>query len=109
MVTTDKEQYARSKAATARPLTLVRLAEICTNGRRKMVMSTITLLNTIYTRITELTGTLLNAVIVNNNSSFQNYTNPDDHTQQTTVNKFANYFSFVFFAADIVPACLLFF
>ena len=22
--------------------------------------------------------------IVNNNSSFQNYTNPDDHTQQTT-------------------------
>ena len=33
-----------------------------TNGRRKMVMSTITLLNTIYTRITELTGTLLNAL-----------------------------------------------
>ena len=25
------------------------------------------------------------SVIVNNNSSFQNYTNPDDHTQQTTV------------------------
>ena len=24
------------------------------------------------------------SVIVNNNSSFQNYTNPDDHTQQTT-------------------------
>ena len=23
------------------------------------------------------------SVIVNNNSSFQNYTNPDDHTQQT--------------------------
>ena len=32
-------------------------------GRRKMVMSTITLLNTIYTRITELTGTLLNALL----------------------------------------------
>ena len=25
------------------------------------------------------------SVIVNNNSSFQNYTNPDDHTQQTTL------------------------
>ena len=24
------------------------------------------------------------SVIVNNNSSFQNYTNPDDHTQQTS-------------------------
>ena len=24
------------------------------------------------------------SVIVKNNSSFQNYTNPDDHTQQTT-------------------------
>ena len=24
------------------------------------------------------------SVIVNNNSSFHNYTNPDDHTQQTT-------------------------
>ena len=24
------------------------------------------------------------SVIVNDNSSFQNYTNPDDHTQQTT-------------------------
>ena len=24
------------------------------------------------------------SVIVNNNSSFENYTNPDDHTQQTT-------------------------
>ena len=24
------------------------------------------------------------SVIVNNNSSFQNYTTPDDHTQQTT-------------------------
>ena len=24
------------------------------------------------------------SVIVNNNSSFQNYTNPDDHTRQTT-------------------------
>ena len=24
------------------------------------------------------------SVIVNNNSSFQNYTNPDDHTQQST-------------------------
>ena len=24
------------------------------------------------------------SVVVNNNSSFQNYTNPDDHTQQTT-------------------------
>ena len=24
------------------------------------------------------------SVIVNNNRSFQNYTNPDDHTQQTT-------------------------
>ena len=24
------------------------------------------------------------SVIVNSNSSFQNYTNPDDHTQQTT-------------------------
>ena len=52
-LTTDKEQYTRSNAATARPLTLVRLAEIWTydwlntNGRRKMVMSTITLLNTI--------------------------------------------------------------
>ena len=23
------------------------------------------------------------SVIVNNNSSFENYTNPDDHTQQT--------------------------
>ena len=28
------------------------------------------------------------SVIVNNNSSFQNYTNPDDHTQQT--NKILN-------------------
>ena len=27
-LTTDKEQYTRSNAATARPLTLVRLAEI---------------------------------------------------------------------------------
>ena len=27
------------------------------------------------------------SVIVNNNSSFQNYTNPDDHTQQTTLLK----------------------
>ena len=25
------------------------------------------------------------SVIVNNNSSFQNYTNPDDHTQQTII------------------------
>ena len=24
------------------------------------------------------------SVIVNNNSSFQNYTNPDDHTQKTS-------------------------
>ena len=26
------------------------------------------------------------SVIFENNSSFQNYTNPDDHTQQTTEN-----------------------
>ena len=38
----------------------IRLTE---HKRAKMVMSTITLLNTIYTRITELTGTLLNALL----------------------------------------------
>ena len=30
------------------------------------------------------------SVNVNNNSSFQNYTNPDDHTQQTIIIIFAN-------------------
>ena len=30
------------------------------------------------------------SVIVNNNSSFQNYTNPDDHTQQTSSNNGCN-------------------
>ena len=30
------------------------------------------------------------SVVVNNNSSFQNYTNPDDHTQQTNNNFVTN-------------------
>ena len=35
-------------------------------------------------------------IIVNNNSSFQNYTNPDDHTQQTT-----NFVFFVLVIAEV--------
>ena len=52
--TTDGEQYTRSNAATATLLTLVKPAETLvrdwpnTNERRGMVMSTITLLSTIY-------------------------------------------------------------
>ena len=59
-----REQYTRSKAATARLLTLVKPAEIQardwpnTNERRGMVTSTITLLSTIYRRNIKLTGTL---------------------------------------------------
>ena len=36
------------------------------------------------------------SVSVNNNNSsqFQNYTNPDDHTRQTTINGVAQYISF---------------
>ena len=50
------DEYARSNAATARPLTLVKPAEILardwlnTNERQEMVTTTITLLNTVYRR-----------------------------------------------------------
>ena len=65
---TDGEQFIKSNAATARPLILVRPAEIWTsdwlntNERLEMVISTITLLSTIYKQTTESTGTLLNAL-----------------------------------------------
>ena len=61
---TDREQYTRSNAATARLLTLVKPAETLardwpnTNERRGMVTSTITLLSTIYRRNIKSTGTL---------------------------------------------------
>ena len=61
---TDREQYTRSNAATARLLTLVKPAETLardwpnTNERRGMVMSTITLLSIIYRQNIKLTGTL---------------------------------------------------
>ena len=59
---TDREQYTRSNAATARLLTLVKRAETLapdwpnTNERREMVTSTITLLNTIYRRVSVKRG-----------------------------------------------------
>ena len=65
---TDKEQFIRSNAATARPLISVRPAEIWTldwlntDERRGTVTSTITLLNTIYRQTTESTGTLLHVL-----------------------------------------------
>ena len=65
---TDKEQFVRSNAATARPLISVRPAEIWTldwlntDERRGTVTSTITLLNTIYRQTTESTGTLLHVL-----------------------------------------------
>jgi len=65
---TDREQFIRLNATTARPLILERLAKIWTcdwlntNEWLEMVISTITLLNTIYKQTTELTGTLLNAL-----------------------------------------------
>ena len=61
---TDREQYTRSNAATARPLTSVKLVETLacdrpnTNEQQEMVTSTITLLNTIYRRNIKWTGTL---------------------------------------------------
>ena len=61
---TDREQYTRSNAANARPLTLVKPAEtlvrdwLNTNERREMMTSTITLPSTIYRRNIKLTGTL---------------------------------------------------
>jgi len=61
---TDREQYTRSNAATARLLTLVKPVETWardwpnTNERREMVTSTITLLNTTCRRNIKSTGTL---------------------------------------------------
>ena len=61
---TDREQYTRSSAATTRLPTLVKPAEtlardwLNTNERQEMVMSTITLLNTIYRRNIKSTGNL---------------------------------------------------
>ena len=61
---TDREQYTRSNAANARPLTLVKPAEtlvrdwLNTNERREMMTSTITLPSTIYRRNIKSTGTL---------------------------------------------------
>ena len=61
---TDREQYTRSNAMTARLLTLVKWVEtltrdwLNTNEWREMVMSTSTLVNTIYRRNIKLTGTL---------------------------------------------------
>ena len=61
---TDREQYTRSSAATTRLLALVRPAEtlardwLNTNERQEMVMSTISLLNTIYRRNIKSTGSL---------------------------------------------------
>ena len=66
-LTTDREQFTRSNAPTARLPTLVRLAEtltrdwLNTNEPREMVMPTITLLYIINWQTTTLTGTLLNA------------------------------------------------
>ena len=65
--TTDREQFTRSNAPTARLPTSVRLAEtwtldwLNTNEPREMVVSTITLLYIINWQTTTLTGTLLNA------------------------------------------------
>ena len=64
--TTDREQFARSNAPTAKLPTSVRLAEtwtrdwLNTNEPLEMVMSTITLLYIINWQTTTLTGTLLN-------------------------------------------------
>ena len=61
---TDREQYTRSNAANARPLTLVKPAETLVrdwlniNERREMMTSTITLPSTIYRRNIKSTGTL---------------------------------------------------
>ena len=46
-----------------------------------------------------------NVSLVNNNSSFQNYTNPDDHTQQTRSIIFAN-FTPVWRETTILPICI---
>ena len=61
---TDREQYTRSNAATARLLALVKPGETLardlenTNEHREMVTSTITLLSTIYRRNIKSIGTL---------------------------------------------------
>ena len=61
---TDREQYTRSNAATARLPTLVKPAETLardwtnTNERRGIVTSAITLLSAIYKRNIKLTGIL---------------------------------------------------
>ena len=61
---TDKEQFIRSNSATARPLISVRPVEIWTLKwlNTDEVISTITLLNTIYRQTTESTGTLLHVL-----------------------------------------------
>ena len=56
-----------------------------TNDSNNQIYYTIKWWSTIHVTLKMTSAQVVKpSVNVNNNSSFQNYTNPDDHTQQTT-------------------------
>ena len=61
------------------------MAKLTNDSNNQTYIYTINWRSTIHMTLKKTSAQVVEtSVIVNNNSSFQNYTNPDDHTQQTT-------------------------